>query len=57
MAARATASGTISFGLVSIPVKLYTAASSKAVRFNMLDPNDHARVKQQYVNANSGEVV
>jgi DNA end-binding protein Ku len=57
MAARATASGTISFGLVSIPVKLYTAASSKAVRFNMLDPNDHSRVKQQYVNANSGEVV
>ncbi len=57
MAARATASGTISFGLVSIPVKLYTAASSKAVRFNMLDPSDHSRVKQQYVNATSGEVV
>ena len=36
MAARATASGTISFGLVSIPVKLYTATQSKAARFNML---------------------
>lgn len=57
MAARATASGTISFGLVSIPVKLYTAASSKAVRFNMLDPSDHSRVKQQYVNATTGEKV
>ena len=57
MAARATASGTISFGLVSIPVKVYTATSTKAVRFNMLDPKDNSRVKQQYVNSASGEVV
>ncbi len=57
MAARATASGTISFGLVSIPVKLYPAARSKAVRFNMLDPSDNSRVKQQYVNASTGEKV
>ncbi len=57
MAARATSSGTLSFGLVSIPVKVYSAARSKAVRFNMLDPSDHSRVKQQYVNAASGEVV
>jgi DNA end-binding protein Ku len=55
MAARATASGTISFGLVSIPVKLYTATQSKAVRFNMLDPKSHSRVKQQYVSAATGE--
>jgi DNA end-binding protein Ku len=57
MAARATASGTISFGLVSIPVKVYTATSTRAVRFNMLDPKDNSRVKQQYVNSASGEVV
>jgi DNA end-binding protein Ku len=57
MAARATASGTISFGLVSIPVKLYTATQSKAVRFNMLDPEHHGRVKQQYVSATTGEKV
>ncbi len=57
MAARATSSGTISFGLVSIPVKLYTATQSKAVRFNMLDPKDHARVKQQYVSSVTGEVL
>ena len=57
MAARATASATISFGLVSIPVKLYTATQSKAVRFNMLDPKDHARVKQQYVSSSTGEKV
>jgi DNA end-binding protein Ku len=55
MAARATASGTISFGLVSIPVKLYAATQSKAVRFNMIDPKTHSRVKQQYVSAATGE--
>src|SRR5262252_4893746 len=35
MAARATGSGTISFGLVSIPIKLYTATSAQNVQFNM----------------------
>ncbi len=45
MAARATSSGTISFGLVSIPIKVYTATQSKSVRFNMLDPRDQSRVK------------
>ncbi len=57
MAARATSSGTISFGLVSIPVKVYAATSSKSVHFNMLDPKDHSRVKQQLVNSQTGEVV
>ncbi len=57
MAARATSSGTISFGLVSIPIKVYTATQSKSVRFNMLDPRDQSRVKQQYVNAASGEPI
>ena len=57
MPARATSSGTISFGLVSIPVKLYTASQSQAVRFNMLDPKDKTRVKQQLVNARTGEAV
>lgn len=57
MAARAIGSGTIAFGLVSIPVKLYsTVDSTKAVRFNYLT-EDGSRVKQQYVTANSGEVV
>ncbi len=57
MAARAISSGTISFGLVSIPVKIYSASKSKTVRFNMLDKSDHSRVKQQLVNASTGEVV
>ena len=47
MPARAIGSGTLSFGLVSIPVKLYsTSQHSKSVRFNMLDPSDGSRVKQ-----------
>ncbi len=56
MAARAISSGTISFGLVSIPIKLYTAASPKSVSFNMLTATG-GRVKQQYVDAITGEVV
>jgi DNA end-binding protein Ku len=57
MPARATASGTISFGLVSIPIKLYSATQSKSVRFHMLDPRDKSRVKQQWLNASTGEPV
>jgi DNA end-binding protein Ku len=49
MAARSIASLTLSFGLVSIPVKLYSATeTSSAVKFNMLT-KEGARVKQQYV--------
>jgi DNA end-binding protein Ku len=39
--------GTISFGLVSIPVRMYTAASSASVRFNMLHAACGNRIKQQ----------
>ncbi|MGE0325844.1 MAG: Ku protein [Polyangiaceae bacterium] len=47
MAARAISSGTISFGLVSIPIKLFTAASSQSVSFNMLHGECGNRIKQQ----------
>ena len=58
MAARSLSTGNISFGLVSIPVKLYTTTDHSAdIRFNMLDSADGTRVKQQYINPNSGEVV
>jgi len=57
MAPRAISSGTISFGLVSIPVKVYTATSSQKVRFNMLEPETGARPKQQYVSSVSGEPI
>lgn len=49
MAARATSSGTISFGLVSIPVKVFPAQSSRAVHFSMLHAKDKSRLKQTYV--------
>lgn len=48
MAARATSSGTLSFGLVSIPVKFFTAASSEQARFNMLHEKCKGRIKQQF---------
>jgi DNA end-binding protein Ku len=47
MIARATGSTTISFGLVSIPVKLYTATSAQDVHFNQLHKTCGSRVKQK----------
>ena len=47
MPPRAVGSGAISFGLVSIPVKLYTAASSEAPSFNLLHAKCGNRIRQQ----------
>lgn len=47
MAPRPTNSTTISFGLVSIPIKIYTATSSQSVRFNQLHAKCGGRVKQR----------
>jgi DNA end-binding protein Ku len=47
MVARATGSTTICFGLVSIPVKIYTATQSQSVSFNTLHQECGSRVKQQ----------
>src|SRR5688572_7056040 len=50
MAARSIASLSISFGLVSIPVKLYSATESeRGVSFNMLHKTCGSRLKQQYL--------
>ena len=57
MAARAISSGTICFGLVSIPIKVYAATKSKSVHFNMLHEKDKSRLKQQYICNTCGEVV
>ena len=58
MAARALASATISFGLVSIPVKLYSSAETgHAIRFNQIHVKDGARVKQQLISSTTGEPV
>ncbi|MBI2969117.1 MAG: Ku protein [Gammaproteobacteria bacterium] len=58
MPARPLGSATIAFGLVSIPVKLYSAAESAAtVSFNQIDRRDGSRVKQQLISSKTGEVV
>jgi DNA end-binding protein Ku len=58
MAPRPISSATISFGLVSVPVSLYSASESSAtVSFNMLHKACGTRLKQQYVCPNEGEVV
>jgi DNA end-binding protein Ku len=57
MAARSIASLSLSFGLVSIPVKLYSATESATnVKFNLLAP-DGSRLEQQYVSKSNGEKV
>jgi DNA end-binding protein Ku len=47
MPAHSIGSGTISFGLVSIPVRMYTAASPAGVSFNLLHAKCGSRIKQQ----------
>jgi len=55
---RSIASLTISFGLVAIPVKLYSATvASERISFNLLRGTDGSRVKQQYVAVNDGKLV
>ena len=55
--ARAIWSGAISFGLVNVPVKLYSATSPKSVRFHQLSAKTGARIKQKRVDASTGEEV
>jgi DNA end-binding protein Ku len=58
MTARAIGSGTISFGLVSVPVKLYSAGdTTAAVSFNWIHKDCGSRLKQQYICAKDGQVV
>ncbi|SOE91502.1 Ku protein [Caballeronia arationis] len=58
MAARSIASMTLSFGLVSVPVKVYTATESKSgVGFNLMHKDCGTRLRQQYVCPHDGKVV
>jgi len=58
MAARTIGSATISFGLVSVPVNLFSSSeSSAAISFNMIHTKCGSRLKQQYVCAKEGMVV
>jgi DNA end-binding protein Ku len=54
---RAIWSGAISFGLVNVPVKMYSAVSRKTVRFNQLDGKDGTRIQQKRVNPKTGDEV
>ena len=49
--------GTISFGLVSIPVALFAAEQPKELAFHLLDDRDHAPIHNRRVNATTGEAV
>jgi len=56
--ARAIAGATVSFGLVSIPVKLYAATQASAgVSFNLLHNKCGTRLKQQYICPHDNELV
>src|ERR1041384_7316321 len=55
--ARPIWSGTISFGLVSVPVKLFSATSQKEIRFHMLHDKDGGRIQQKRVCSIDGEEV
>ncbi len=58
MSARPIAAATISFGLVSVPIKLYSSSESSArISFNWVDKKTGSRLKQQYVSAADGRVV
>lgn len=58
MAARSLASLTVTFGLVSIPVRLYAATqASGSISFNLLHKGCGSRLKQQYVCAKEGVIV
>ena len=58
MAARSIATATISFGLVSVPVNIYSSSESKAsVSFNMLHKKCNSRLKQQYICPKDNEIV
>jgi DNA end-binding protein Ku len=54
---RAIWSGAISFGLVNVPIKLFTATSQKDVRFHQLHDKDGARIQQKRVCSKDGEEV
>jgi DNA end-binding protein Ku len=49
--------GSIGFGLVSIPVKLYSAVQTNSLDFDMLDGRDHSRIRFQRVNENTHKEV
>jgi len=55
--ARPIWSGSVSFGLVNIPIKLFSAVQRKTVRFNQIEASTGSRIKQKRVSAATGEEV
>src|SRR3954463_8230800 len=55
--ARSMWSGAISFGLVNVPIKLYSAVSKKTVRFHQLNGETGNRIQQKRVDPETGEEV
>ena len=55
MAPRPIWTGTVSFALLSVPVKLYTATRSKDISFNQIEKSTGARVKQKKVSSVTGD--
>ncbi|MEX2568008.1 MAG: Ku protein, partial [Cyclobacteriaceae bacterium] len=49
--------GSISFGLINIPIKMYAASESRRIELDMLDSHDHGRIRYKRVNENTGEEV
>lgn len=49
--------GTISFGLINIPVKLYSATEESTLSMDLLDKKDHSHIKYKRVNENTGKEV
>lgn len=57
MALKSSGSLTVAFGMVSIPVKLYTATVDQRISFNMIDPKTLSRVKSKYYAESTGDPV
>lgn len=49
--------GTLGFGLVNIPIKMYSASEDRRIDLDMLDSKDHERIRYQRVNEKSGKEV
>lgn len=49
--------GSIAFGLINIPIKVFSAVKESNIEMNMLDKNDHSNIKFKRVNENTGKEV
>ncbi|MCA1760137.1 MAG: Ku protein, partial [Bacteroidales bacterium] len=54
---RAIWTGSISFGLINIPVKLFSAVQESSLDLDMLDPKDHSNIKFKRVNESTGKEI